>query len=102
MSLAVRLRPVELLAPLGGAALMLLVFGPTLRGAAAAVLVAAATLTTRLLPRDARPSEPRPLRVVERLRIGPRMTLLLVETAGRRYLVGGGATVTPLPFEERP
>lgn len=102
MSLAVRLRPVELLAPLGGAALMLLVLGPTPRGAAAAVLAAAAALTTRLLPRDAGPSEPRPLRVVERLRIGPRTTLLLVETAGRRYLVGGGATVTPLPLEEGP
>jgi hypothetical protein len=102
MSLAVLIRsPLELLAPFGGAALMLLVLGPNLRGGAAAVLAAAATLALRLGPRVSGPAEPRPLRVVERLQLGPRLTVVLLETAGRRYLVATGATVTPLPPEDR-
>jgi hypothetical protein len=103
MSLAVLVRrPVELLAPLGGAALMLGVLGPNLRGGAAAVLAAGVTLALRLRPRVSASDEPRPLRVVERLQLGPRLTVVLVETAGRRYLVTTGATVTPLPPEEPP
>ncbi len=103
MSLAVLVRrPVELLAPLGGAALMLLVLGPNLRGGAAAVLAAAATLALRLRARGPAPAESRPLRVVERLQLGPRLTVVLVETAGRRYLITTGATVIPLPAEDRP
>lgn len=103
MSLALILRrPAELLAPLGGAALMLLALGPNLRGAAGAVLAAAATIAVRLRPGGVAPSDARPVRVLERLRLGPRTTLVLVEIAGRRYLVTGGATVTPLPPEDRP
>ncbi|HVP62831.1 MAG TPA: flagellar biosynthetic protein FliO [Myxococcaceae bacterium] len=103
MSLAVVLRrPAELLAPLAGAALMLLVLGPNLRGGAAAVLAAAATLALRLRARLSAPAEPRPVRVLERLQLGPRLTVVLVETAGRRYLVTTGATVTPLPLEDGP
>ncbi len=103
MSLAVHVRrPIALLAPLGGAALMLLVLGPNLRGGAAALLAASATLAMRLRPGVSSPAEPRPLRVLERLQLGPRLTVVLVETAGRRYLVTTGATVTPLPLEGPP
>jgi hypothetical protein len=103
MNLALlRRRPLELLAPLGGAALMLLVLGPTARGAAAAVLAAAAALALRLRPRAAAAAEACPVRVLERLHLGPRLTVVLVETSGRRYLVATGATVTPLPLEGGP
>lgn len=103
MSLAVLVRrPAELLAPLGGAALMLLVLGPGVRGAAAAVLAAAAALALRLRPRATAPTDARPVRVLDRLELGPRSTVALVETGGRRYLVTTGASVTPLPLEEQP
>ncbi|HUM12700.1 MAG TPA: hypothetical protein VLT82_17260 [Myxococcaceae bacterium] len=100
LSVLVR-RPLELLAPLGGAALMLLVLGPSLRGGAAAVLAAAAGLALRLRSRLSAPLEPRPINVLERRQLGPRLTVVLLETAGRRYLVTSGATVTPLPLEDR-
>ena len=95
-------RPVELLAPLGSAMLVLLALGPGLRGAAGAVLAAAAAVAVRLLPRPAAATEARPIRVIDRLQLGPRLSVVLVETAGRRYLVTSGATVTPLPPEDRP
>ncbi len=102
MTLAVLVRrPVELLAPVGGAALMLLVLGPNLRGGAAAVLAAAATLALRLRSCVSAPPEPRSINVLERRQLGPRLTVVLLETAGRRYLVTSGATVTPLPLEDR-
>jgi hypothetical protein len=97
MALLVR-RPADLLVPLGGAALMLLVLGPGVRGAAAALLAAAAALAARLRPRATAP--PRPVRVIDRVDLGPRLTVALVETGGRRYLVATGASVTPLPLEE--
>jgi len=40
------------------------------------------------------------LRVLERVQVGPRQVLVLVETGGRRYLVATGGTVTALPLEE--
>jgi len=101
VSLALRgRRPVELLVPLGGALLVLLVLGPTLRGAAGALLVAAAVVAVGL--RVAHPShaEARPVQVLARLQLGPRLTVVLLETAGRRFLVTTGATVTPLPLED--
>ena len=92
--------PLELLPALGGAALMLLVLGPNLRGAAGAALAAVGALVVRVRS-GAAPSAPaRPLRVLDRLQLGPRVTLVLVETSGRRYLVSGGAAVTPLPPQE--
>ena len=93
--------PAELLLPLGGAVLMLLVLGPSLRGAAGALLAVAAVLAVRLRSTagDAA-SAPPPIRVLERSQLGPRVTLALVETGGRRYLVVAGASVTPLPLEE--
>jgi len=95
-------RPVDLLAPLGGAALMLLVLGPGVRGAAAAVLAAAAAVALRIrAPSGAEPSA-RPVQVLQRLELAPRVTIALVETCGRRYLVTAGASVTPLPLEESP
>lgn len=102
MSLTVLARgPLALLPPLGGALLMLGVLGPNLRGAAAATLAAAAglalTLRSRLSPPAAFPA----VRVLERVQLGPRHTLVLVEAEGRRYLVAPGATVTSLPLEER-
>lgn len=103
MSLALLLRrPAGLLAPLGGAVLMVLVLGPNIRGAAGAALAAAAAVAVRLRSRAADPAEVRPVRVLERVQLGPRLTLVLVETAGRRYLLTTGATVTPLPPEEGP
>lgn len=103
MSLAARNpRPADWLAPLGGAALMLLVLGPGIRGAAAAVLAAATALVVRLRPQAMAPPAARPLRILDRLEVAPRVTVVLLETGGRRYLVGTGVTVTPLPLEETP
>ncbi len=103
MSLAALVRrPVDLLAPAGGAALMLLVLGPGIRGAAAAVLAAAAALAVRLRHRVMAPPLARPVRVLDRLEVAPRMTVVLLETGGRRYLVTTGASVTPLPLEDTP
>jgi hypothetical protein len=80
---------------------MFLVLGPTLRGAAGAVLAAAAALAVRLRSAADRPrAEPPPVRVLERLQLGSRVMLALVETGGRRYLISTGASVTPLPLEE--
>jgi Flagellar biosynthesis protein, FliO len=93
--------PAELLVPLGAAVLMLLVLGPTPRGAAGGLLVAAALLAIRLRSSPDRPAaDPPPIRVIERCQLGSRVTLALVETGGRRYLVVAGASVTPLPLEE--
>lgn len=93
-------RPADLLVPLGGAALMLLVLGPGVRGAAAALLAAAAALAARLRSRSVAPPSTRPVRVIDRVELGPRLTVALVEAGGRRYLVTTGASVTPLPLEE--
>ncbi len=103
MSLAARVpRPADWLAPLGGAGLMLLVLGPGIRGAAAAVLAAATALVVRLRAPAMAPPAARPVRVLDRLEVAPRVSVVLLETAGRRYLVSTGATVTPLPPEETP
>ncbi len=102
MSLAALARgPLTLLPALGGALLMLGVLGPNLRGAAAAVLAAAGAFALTIRSRVSAPAVTRAVRVVERLQLGPRQTLVLVETAGRRYLVATGATITSLPPEER-
>jgi flagellar biogenesis protein FliO len=93
--------PLALLPALGGGLLMLGVLGPNLRGAAAAVLAAAGALALTIHSRVSAPVATPAVCVVERLQLGPRQTLVLVETAGRRYLVATGATVTALPPEER-
>jgi len=93
--------PLALLPALGGALLLLGVLGPNLRGAAAATLAGAGGLALALRSRvpaaEVRPA----VRVLERIHLGPRQALVLVEAAGRRYLVATGATVTSLPLEER-
>lgn len=89
-------RPLALLFPLLGALLVLGVLGPNLRGAAAAALVAASALLLGLRGHPAVPS-PRQLRIVDRVELGSRQVVVLVETAGRRYLVTTGASVTLLP-----
>jgi len=75
--------------------------GPNMRGAAAAVLAGAAALVLTVRSRASAPAMPPAVRVVERLQLGPRQALVLVETAGRRYLVATGASVTSLPLEEQ-
>ena len=94
-------RPFALLVPLAGAGLVLGVLGPNLRGVAAAMLVAAGAGVLALRGRPATPAGPRMLRVVDRVDLGPRQLLVLVETAGRRYLVTTGASVTLLPPEDQ-
>ncbi len=81
---------------------MLLVLGPGIRGAAAAVLAAAAALAVRLRPRVMTSPAASPVRVLDRLEVAPRVTVVLLETGGRRYLVTTGASVTPLPLEDTP
>ena len=92
--------PLALLPALGGALLMLGVLGPNLRGAAAATLAAAGGLALTLRSRGEAPAVLPAVRILERVQLGPRHTLVLVEAAGRRYLVATGATVTQLPLEE--
>jgi len=92
-------RPLVFLPTLGGALLMLGVLGPNLRGVAAALLAGAGAFALTFRSRVSAPAPPPAVRVVERLQLGPRQTLVLVETAGRRYLVATGATVTSLPPE---
>lgn len=92
-------RPLALLFPLVGALLVLGVLGPNLRGAEAATLVAAGTLLLGLRGHPAVPVGPRQLRIVDRVDLGPRQAVVLVEAAGRRYLVTTGASVTLLPPE---
>lgn len=92
--------PLALLPALGGALLMLGVLGPNLRGAAAAALAAAGGLALSLRSRSPAPQVCPAVRVLERVHLGPRQALVLVEAAGRRYLVATGATVTSLPLEE--
>ena len=92
--------PLALLPAIGGALLMVGVLGPNLRGVAAALLAAAGALALTIRSRVSAPALPPALRVVERLHLGPRQALVLVETAGRRYLVATGATITSLPAEE--
>ena len=75
------------------------VLGPNLRGAAAATLVATGTLLLGLRGQSVVPIGPRQLRIVDRVDLGPRQAVVLVETAGRRYLVTTGASVTVLPPE---
>ena len=94
-------QPLALLPALGGALLMLGVLGPNLRGAAAALLAAAGAVAVTVRPRSPARAGPSPLRVVERVQLGPRQAVVLVETGGRRYLVATGATVTSLPLEEQ-
>ena len=93
-------RPLALLPAIGGALLLVGVLGPNLRGAAAAVLAAAGGFALTIRSRVSAPVLPPAVRVVERLRLGHRQTLVLVETAGRRYLVATGAAITSLPPEE--
>jgi len=93
-------RPLALLVPVVGALLVLGVLGPNLRGAAAAALVAAGAGVLALRGHPAASPGPRPLRIVDRVDLGPRQLVALVETAGRRYLVTTGASVTLLPPEE--
>ena len=90
-------RPLALLFPLVGALLVLGVLGPNLRGGAAATLVAAGALLLGLRGHSAVPTGPRQLRIVDRVDLAPRQVVVLVETAGRRYLVATGASVTLLP-----
>ena len=92
-------RPLALLFPLVGALLVLGALGPNLRGAAAATLVATGTLLLGLRGHPAVPVGPRQLRIVDRVDLGPRQAVVLVEAAGRRYLVTTGASVTLLPPE---
>lgn len=102
MSLAALIRgPLALLPALCGALLMVGVLGPNLRGGAAAVLAGAGALALTLRSRASAPAVPTAVRIVERLQLGPRQALVLVETAGRRYLVATGASVTSLPPEEQ-
>jgi hypothetical protein len=89
-------RPLRLL-PALGASPDASVLGPDLRGAAAAVLAAAGALALAARPALLRRSRPCAL---ERVQVGPRQVLVLVETGGRRYLVATGGTVTALPLEE--
>lgn len=101
MSLAALVRgPLALLPALGGAVLMLGVLGPNLRGAAAAALACAGGLALALRSRGSAPVVLPVVRVLERVHLGPRQALVLVEAAGRRYLVATGASVTSLPLEE--
>jgi len=79
---------------------MLGVLGPNLRGAAAATLAAAGGLAFFLRSRVASPVVPPAVRILERVQLGPSQTVVLVEAAGRRYLVATGASVTQLPLEE--
>ena len=71
------------------------IIGPTLQGAAAALLCVGGAAGLQLSGRSP-PSEPC-LRLVGRLRVAPRIELMVVETQGRRFLVASGATVTVLP-----
>jgi len=87
-------RPLALLPAIGGALLMVGVLGPNLRGAAAAVLAAAGGFALTIRSRVSAPVLPPAVRVVERLRLGHRQTLV------RRYLVATGAAITSLPPEE--
>lgn len=93
--------PLALIPALCGALLMLGVLGPNPRGAAAAVLAGATALALAIRSRASAPAMPPVVRVVERLQLGPRQALVLVETAGRRYLVATGASVISLPLEEQ-
>lgn len=100
MSLAALARgPLALAPALGGALLMLGVLGPNLRGAAAATLAGAGGLALALRSRIHPPGRVPAVQVLERIHLGPRQAIVLVETAGRRYLVATGATVTALPLE---
>jgi hypothetical protein len=92
-------RPFALLFPLVGGLLVLGVLGPNLGGAAAAMLVATGTLLLGLRGHSAVPIGPRQLRIIDRVDLGPRQAVVLVETAGRRYLVTTGASVQLLPPE---
>jgi hypothetical protein len=85
---------------LGGALLMLGVLGPNVRGAAAATLAGAGGLALALRARLQPPGAVPAVHVLERVHLGPRQALVLVEAAGRRYLVATGATVTSLPLED--
>jgi hypothetical protein len=101
MRLAVLARgPLALLPALGGALLMLGVLGPDLRGAAAATLAGAGGLALALRSRPSVNEVVPAVRVLERVHLGPRQTLVLVEVAARRYLVATGATVASLPLED--
>jgi flagellar biogenesis protein FliO len=79
---------------------MLGVLGPNLRGAAAATLAGAGGVALALRSRLQAPRVVPAVHVLERIHLGPRQAIVLVETAGRRYLVATGATVTSLPLED--
>jgi hypothetical protein len=88
-------RFVPVLLGLTAGAGLLFLMGPTLQGAAAALLCVAGAAALHL---SARAPTPEPcLRLVGRLRVAPRVELAVVETEGRRFLVASGATVTVLP-----
>ena len=102
MSLAALARgSLALLPALGGALLMLGVLGPNLRGGAAATLAAAGGLALTFRSRGSAPTVLPVVKILERVQLGPRQSLALVEAAGRRYLVVTGAAITQLPLEER-
>jgi hypothetical protein len=94
-------RPLALFFPFAGALLVLAVLGPNLRGAAAAALVGVGAGVLALRGRQTLPAGPRALQVIDRMDLGPRERVVLVETAGRRYLVTTGASVTLLPLEDQ-
>jgi len=88
-------RTVPVLLGVTAGAGLLLMLGPTLQGAAAALLCVGGATALQL---SARAPAPEPcLRLVGRLRVAPRVELAVVETEGRRFLVASGATVTLLP-----
>ncbi|HEY1905083.1 MAG TPA: flagellar biosynthetic protein FliO [Myxococcaceae bacterium] len=93
-------RPFAFLVPPVGALLVLGVLGPNVRGAAAAALVAAGAGVLAFRGHAAVQTGPRRLQILDRVELGPRQLVVLVETAGRRYLVTTGASVTLLPPEE--
>ena len=102
MSLAALARgPLALLPALGGALLMLGVLGPNLRGAAAAALAGPGGVAVALRSRSSAPEVLPAVRVLERVHLGPRQAIVLVEAAGRRYLGATGATITALALGDR-
>lgn len=82
---------------LAAAAAVLVLIGPSLQGAAAALLCVAGAAALHLSSR-ATPAEPC-LRIVGHVRLAPRVELAVVEAEGRRFLVATGATVMLLPPE---
>ncbi|HEY1418402.1 MAG TPA: hypothetical protein VGF41_10865, partial [Myxococcaceae bacterium] len=72
--------PLALLVPLVGALLVLGVLGPNLRGAAAAALVAAGAGVLAFRGHPGVQTGPRRLQILDRVELGPRQLVVLVET----------------------